>query len=311
MSQATLRIGALHMRVRLGSRRINLKRLQLLLADVYRKSRGEVDVIILPSHPFTGPVIGGYYSPEKIASHLRSFAERIQSAWGSLGFTINTLSKLAADYNVNIIAGPIIERAGPRLYLSTIHVGSNGELLGRYRKITVTEEERRHSIGPGREIGVFNIEGRGRIGVFADADLVNPEIFRGLQVRGVNIIVGSLLPQRGEPLLFEAPGDRMLRPKTNIINSLIVARAVETGLPIVLVGGIVEASEGSIIAYSDTLIADPDIGIIESYTRSVDDPDSYVLVEVDVSKSRPRLCDDTCRRMIRMFCTTFKSAKSK
>ncbi|MEB2836224.1 MAG: carbon-nitrogen hydrolase family protein [Desulfurococcales archaeon] len=307
MARGNVRIGVLHLRLRLGSKRVNLRRLQSSVEALMRRHREGVDVLVLPQHPLTGPIIG-YYHPERVQSHLRSAAERFQSTWGGVGFTISTLSKIAADYGVAIIGGPIVERAGPRLYLSTIYIDSSGEVGGRYRKITLSREEKMHALGHGREVAVFDVGGRLRIGVFADLDLLNPEIFRGLQLSGANLLVGSLLPQRGGPLPVEEAEEGYLKPRREAIRALVFSRALETGLPLILVGGIVESANGAFIeACSETLVVDPEAGVLEPYTRTIDDPDSHIIIEVNPGESKPRICDNSCVTALKALCRLRRS----
>jgi predicted amidohydrolase len=297
-----VKIGVLHLRIKLSSKRSNVKKLQQLITSLMNKHRGEIDVLVLPQHPLTGPIIG-YYGAERVNSHLRSAAERLQSAWRGGGYTINTLSKIASDYGVAVVGGPIVERAGPRLYFSMIYINSRGEVAGRYRKMTLSKAEERHAIGHGYDLGLFDVEGRLKVGVFADSDILNPEIFRGFQLMGANLLIGSLLPQEGGAIPLERTSYGILRPHRDFLHSLALTRALETGLPLILVGGIVEDSNsGSIIACSETLVVDPEAGILEAFKRGIDEPDSYVIVELDPVRSKPRECDKSCVVSVRALC---------
>jgi len=303
-----VKIGVLHLRIRLSSRRTNLKKLQQLIESLMSKHRGDLDILVLPQHPLTGPIIG-YYGSERINMHLRSAAEKLLSAWRGGGYTINMLSKIASSYGVSVIGGPIVERAGPRLYLSMVYVNPRGEVAGRYRKITLSRVEERHAIGHGHELGLFDLEGGLRVGVFADSDILNPEIFRGFQLAGANLLVGSLLPQRGGAVPLERASHGALRPHRGFLYSLVLTRSLETGLPLILVGGVVEDSNsGSIIACSETLVADPEAGILEAFKRGIDEPDSYIIVELDPVKSKPRECDKSCVMSVRALCKIKRSS---
>jgi hypothetical protein len=73
--------------------------------------------------------------------------------------------------------------------------------------------------------------------------------------------------------------------KTPIYNFLSV-RARETGLPIILVGGVVESGNSGSLAYMDTVPVEPEFGVIEDRAKSVNDANSILLVDVDIRHSR-------------------------
>ena len=297
-----VKVVVLHLAIRLGSKRYNLKRLQETLSSILsRLSRWEVDAVMLPQYPLTGPIIG-YTPPERVPQTLRSSAERLQPGRGGSGFTVNTLSRLAGEYGVSIIGGPLVERAGPWMYLSMFYISDRGIVEGRYRKIILSPEERRNAIGRGSTVGIFDLPGGFRVGVFADHDILSSEIFRSFQLSGVNLLVGTLLPFRGMllPVRYES---NFMRPEKRVVYTLAESRSFETGLPLILVGGIVEDSNGNyMLGYSDTIVVDPAMGVISNYTRGVDDPNSHVIVEVDQAQSRPRPCDESCETAIKALC---------
>jgi predicted amidohydrolase len=175
--------------------------------------------------------------------------------------------------------------------------------------MTLSKAEERHAIGHGYDLGLFDVEGRLKVGVFADSDILNPEIFRGFQLTGANLLVGSLLPQEGGPIPLERTSYGIIRPHRDFLYSLVLARTLETGLPLILVGGVVEdGNSGSIIAYSETLVADPEAGIIEAFKRGIDEADSYIIVELDPAKSKPRECDKSCMVSVRVLCKTRRAS---
>jgi predicted amidohydrolase len=304
------RIAILHMEIRMGSKRSNLKLIQSAFSSMLTPKRsGEVNAVVLPQYPFTGPIIG-YHSDDRVPSHLRNAAERLQPGRGGSGFTVNTLSRLAGEYGVSIIGGPLVERAGPWLYLTMFYINDRGEVEAKYRKVTLSDVEKRYAIGHGSSAGIFALPGGLRIGVFADNDLVNPELFRLMQIEKANIIIGTYLPSKASLIPVEERGG-LLYPKRELLRTLVVSRSFETGLPLILVGGIVLDSNGGYpLAYSETLIIDPDQGIIESYTRGIDDSNTRVIVEVNPESSTPRVCDDSCMTAIKILCKKKRGAKT-
>lgn len=298
----TFTLAVVHLEIKLGSKRSNLKRLQSIMTSLFQgRRRGEIDAVLLPQFPLTGPIIG-YHNEDRVLAHLRNAAERLQPGRGGSGFTVSTLSRLAGEYGVSFIGGPLVERAGPWLYFTLFYINDRGEIEDKYRKVTLSEAERKHGIGRGSASKVFTLPGGLRIGVFSDNDLVNPELFRSMQIDGANIAVGTLLPARGSPIPIEER-DGVLTPRRPFLENLASARSFETGLPLILVGGIVlDSNGGSLLGYSDTIIIDPEHGVIESYVRGVDDPNSHVIVEIDSEASTPRPCDGSCLTAIRILC---------
>jgi predicted amidohydrolase len=101
------------------------------------------------------------------------------------------LGELAKEAGVHIVAG-LLERGDDGKYYSTsVLVGPEGTLLGRYRRVHTHELESRYLSG-GSEFPVFDVE-FGRIGLLQGYDINFPEAAREYYRRGVDIIVCSAL----------------------------------------------------------------------------------------------------------------------
>ncbi|GAB6148670.1 carbon-nitrogen hydrolase family protein [Stetteria hydrogenophila] len=283
-----VRVGVAFQRVRLNSSRINGKRLAEALEALANEPPG-IDLFITPPYPLTGPIIG-YHSESKARSYLKSSAERLSDRGSLSGKTMSLASRLAESYRVNIISGPIIERAGPRLYVTSFAVNSSGALAGKYRKLAVTRKEMEYGISPGREAGVFELAGL-RVGVFIDEDLAVPEIFRVLQARRVNLVVGFMLPYESDYIpsrVRDAPSIPTMDLDEVSAFLRVVARL--TGVPILLVGGAVEGVNGhDDVAFMPTLIAEADLGV--RVMRDYDDLGRPVQLEVNTESSVARPLD--------------------
>ena len=287
MRDSLVSIAVLHSRIRLGAKRANFRSLKRAIVEIseYQKSR-KIDIVVLPPYPFTGPIIG-YYPSHRTNSHIRSNAERLG---GSISphSVLGNLLWLAANLGIEIVVGPIVERAGPRLYITAFYVDRLGNITGKYRKIAVTLEEKRNGINPGKDVGVFTSSSTGaKIGVFVDEDLAYPEIFRLIQHKGVNIIIGFMLPMGND-----------------VIRSFLTVRSRETGIPIVLVGGVVESISNNMMAYMDTIPVEPDIGVVDEMVKTVKDVGSLLLIDVDVDHSRPTPIDPKIASMYRKIAYT-------
>jgi predicted amidohydrolase len=125
------------------------------------------------------------------------------------------LGALAKRLRVWIVAG-IYERTGEggsfgtgqtgvpqddrgRIYNTAVLIGRDGSLAGRYRKMSLPDEEIEGGITPGSDTPVFDTD-FGRVGLFICWDSSYPEVSRGLAARGAEVL---FLPIWGgvEPLV--------------------------------------------------------------------------------------------------------------
>jgi len=299
-----MKMVVIHGRVRIGAKRTNLKRLNLMIQSILQ-SKDEVDVIVLPSYPVTGPVIG-YYPPNRIRHAAKNMAERISSRGTAIGQSIGTLARWSEEYGIDMIAGPIIERAGPKLYLSILHIASTGFIEGKYRKITLTRGEEGAGLSPGKDVAVFNIHNKGKIGVFIDEDLAHSEIFRLMQSRDINIIVGFMLPYASNYFKMEHDSQLgILTMNLDTVSEFLSVRSRETGVPIILVGGGVEGGHSAnhnSIAYMPTIPAEPDVGVVRNRILSYDRLDTDMLIDIDTSISKPREINPVIYKILKDIC---------
>lgn len=283
-----LRMALLHTRTRLGARRTNVKRLVELVDKVMHERDGEVDLLVLPAYPLTGPIIG-YYPDQKVPTILKGFAERISDADVQMSPTMSMVSRIAEEYGIYAIAGPIVERAGPRLYLTTISVGPDGRLVGKYRKISLTRKEAESGLTPGKSVTVFEVRSRGvRVGIFADEDINYPEVVRALAYQGADIVVGTMLPFQTEFIRMRSEaGTNVLTLDIEQVTELLNVRSRENGLVGALVGGAVEGANGlGLMAFMPTMVAEPESGVVKDKVMTYDDIDMPVFVEVQRSETR-------------------------
>lgn len=285
-----VKIGILHEKIKLDAKRSNSKRLEEALMKLMEGYSG-VKVVVLPPYPFTGPL--SVYEESKARRVIWSNAERVPTGLVKVkqSSVIATLTKWSYKYGVYIIGGPIIERAGPRVYLSLLAVSPKGLVFDKYRKVGLSRLEERLGISYGKKPGILNIEElKLTVGVFVDEDLAYPEFFRAIQAGNSNIIIGFYMPHESHYLgRVKNKNAAILTADLTLINSFLITRSKETGLPIILVGGAVEVSEnGERLIAMPTIPVEPDTGIIDDEIRDVDDLGSHLIVEVDTNTSKPR-----------------------
>lgn len=102
------------------------------------------------------------------------------------GPTTTFLGRLAKKHNMYIIAG-LYEREGHVVYNSSVLIGKDGSLVGKYRKVFLPQEEIAAGLTPGNSFPVFDTD-YGKIGMMICWDAQFPEAARKLALNGAEII---------------------------------------------------------------------------------------------------------------------------
>jgi len=252
----SIMVALVHMKLKPLARRTNLERARKLVKEAASKG---ARVVVLPAFVNIGPFFL-HYPRSRNRAITRNQAERIP------GSTFEYLSMVALENAVYIIAGPIIERAGPKIFLTTMVIAPNGSLVAKYRKLASNSLDEDLGISPGRSIVVIDDFGRS-IGLMAEDDIYFPEIGRSLLLEGATAMLASL-----------RPGEDPARVKL-----ALAARSMENRVPLMAVGGIFETPDK--IVEMPTLVVDPQKGIVEEFNEHRDD---FILVEMMSEPSNPR-----------------------
>ena len=96
------------------------------------------------------------------------------------------LGSVARKYNLYIVAG-ILEKQGDVVYNTSIIIGRTGNLIGKYRKLSLPREEIDGGVTPGDSLPVFDTD-FGRVGMMICWDVSFPETARTLAEKGAEII---------------------------------------------------------------------------------------------------------------------------
>ena len=123
------------------------------------------------------------------------------------------LGALARRLKVWIVAG-IYERSGSRLYNTAVLIARDGSLAGRYRKMSLPDEEIEGGITPGSDTPVFDTD-FGRVGLMICWDSSYPEVAHALAEGGAEVI---------------------LMPIAGGVEALVQARAIENQVHVVASG---------------------------------------------------------------------------
>ncbi len=241
-------VALVHMRLKPLARKTNLERARKLVKEAAMKG---ARVVVLPAFVNIGPFFL-HYPRQRNRAITRNQAERIP------GSTYEYLSMVALENGVYIIAGPIIERAGPKIFLTTMVIGPNGSLLAKYRKMATNGLDEELGVSPGRQVVVIDEVGRS-MGVMAEDDIYYPEIARSLLLEGATVFVTSLRP--GEDV--------------NKVKLALMARSMENMVPILAVGSVFETVDN--MFDMPTLVVDPKQGVVEEISGP---KDTFFLVEV-------------------------------
>jgi predicted amidohydrolase len=135
----------------------------------------KVDLIVFPELATTGYELGLRFT---------DVAERVP------GPSVNLLAQRAADYSTHIVFGLVTkEKVESIIYNAAVVIGSDGELLGEYRKLHLPGEERL-AFRPGYRLPVFDT-GFGQLGVLVGWDLAFPEAARSLSLDGADLLCVS------------------------------------------------------------------------------------------------------------------------
>ena len=97
------------------------------------------------------------------------------------------LGALAKELHSHIVAG-IYERNGKIVYNTSVLVGRDGKLVGKYRKTHLPREEWEAGITPGDEYPVFDTD-FGKVGMMICWDLQFPEPARAMAAQGAQVIL--------------------------------------------------------------------------------------------------------------------------
>ncbi len=93
---------------------------------------------------------------------------------------------LAEKHDLYIVAG-LVERAGSLIYNTAVLLGPDGQLVGKYRKVSLPRSEIEGGICPGDEYPVFQTR-FGRVGIMICYDGFFPEVARQLANHGAEVI---------------------------------------------------------------------------------------------------------------------------
>ena len=162
-----VRLATIHFRPNGGSPRANREQFAPLIAEAARRG---ADLVVLPE-TLT------YYHTGKPYTKV---AEPVP------GPSTEYFGELARQHDLYIVAG-LLERAGHLVYNDAVLLGPDGQLVGKYHKVTLPTSEVEGGVAPGHEYPVFDTR-FGKLGMMICYDGFFPEVARELTNRGAEVI---------------------------------------------------------------------------------------------------------------------------
>jgi predicted amidohydrolase len=95
-------------------------------------------------------------------------------------------ARLAKKHAMHLVVG-LVERDSPLVFNTSVLIGPDGGLIGKYRKVALPRAEIEAGVAPGHEYPVFDTK-LGKIGMMICYDGFFPEVARQLSLRGAEII---------------------------------------------------------------------------------------------------------------------------
>ena len=140
------------------------------------------------------------------------------------GPTSCKIGEIARKYNMYVAAN-YYEKDGNDIYNTSVLIGRDGEIVGKYRKVHPADCERWRVTG-GKDFPVFETD-IGKIGFAICYDMIFPETCRAVAVNGADIIIHQT---QGWGIVCFALGEALVRTRA-AENSvyLVVAKNIQKG----------------------------------------------------------------------------------
>ena len=168
-----INVMAIQMSSELGEKERNIEKIEKLISKNIKK---ETDIIVLPE----------VWTVGWACKYFKDSAEPLET-----GNITQFLSKMAKEYNTNIIGGSYITKQGNKLYNTCPVINRKGELIAHYNKCHLYSyygDNEGEIVTNGKNPVIVNIEGV-RIGLSICYDIIFPEIYRAYALKGVDLMV--------------------------------------------------------------------------------------------------------------------------
>lgn len=199
-----------------GSPKDNLSAMASLVESCVRDCRN-LDVVVFPEYC--------YYAPTTM-EESQKVAEEIP------GFFTDSMAALARKYQVNIIPGTFIEKAGSgKVHNTSVFIDRKGEILATYRKVHLMDAigyKESDYVERGNSLCVFDSD-IGRVGMMVCYDLRFPEMARSMVLQGADVLFVPAEFPSGNPLPPRTDHWDILVRSTGLYNLTYVVAANQFG----------------------------------------------------------------------------------
>jgi predicted amidohydrolase len=127
-----------------------------------------------------------------LVGELAGFGPSLERAEPMPGPPEARLAAIARETGLWLIPGSIYERRGDAIYNTTPVINPDGEVIARYRKMYPFLPYER-GVTPGDQCVVFDVPGKGRLGVSICYDMWFPETTRTLTWMGAEVILHPVM----------------------------------------------------------------------------------------------------------------------
>ncbi|MBE6046194.1 MAG: carbon-nitrogen hydrolase family protein [Clostridiales bacterium] len=259
-------VSCVQMKPELGNIEYNVNKMENYIRDIM-KDNPDTKLIVFPEL-----ITSGYEGEPELFQEL---AETLPS-----GYSLDRISALAREYQVNIIYGmPERDPLYPDvLYNAAVIIDSKGTPLGTYRKVHPFADEKRWCRA-GCDFPVFETE-IGRIGIMICWDTAFPEVARCLALNGAELLVVSTNWE--DP--YEEPWNPAdgVNKHENDWDLMTRARAFDNTLHLVAANRI--GGDGGVLTFfGRSKIIDPRGNVIEALDRR---EEGVISADLDLSLTR-------------------------
>ncbi|MEM9367636.1 MAG: sulfatase-like hydrolase/transferase [Planctomycetota bacterium] len=168
VAKRTVKLAAVHYRPETGiTNREKCAQFEPLIEAAGKEA---VDLLVLP----------------ETLTYYRSGRDMVDCAEPIPGPSTNYFSQLAKKHHLHLVVG-LLERGKHLVYNVAVLIGPGGELIGKYRKVSLPRGEIEAGLSPGHELPVFETS-LGRVGMMICYDGFFPEVAKGLTEKGAEVI---------------------------------------------------------------------------------------------------------------------------
>ncbi len=243
-------IAIIHTSIELGSRLKNIEKIRNSLNKI--KDR-KVGIIVIPAMVNGIPIFTSFARTIKI----RRVAEIIP------GSTSQSLDKLSVEFNKKFIVGPILERRGSKIFVSSFYIVPNKGVTNIIRHVAASGDFLRST-----ELPII-VDNDMKICVFYGRDVFLPEVSLSAYLLGTDVAIAY------PDLDYDLHKQRLA----------LITRALELNSTVILVGGSV-TRKGEPLIQLPTIIIDEEGDIVNETSEE----DKVILIDIEI-KTRKKYID--------------------